>query len=131
MSKLPDLSAIDITPLVDEGTNLITSYSNLSVSINNIKIYNKIAVSKFELSEYKNDSQLLQFLSNLLSNSDKLVILYGSDNSEKREDFKSYKQNSLQKLENISTEILSIGAACRTFNILMTEDRNAVLIIDF
>jgi uncharacterized protein len=114
-----------------EALNLITAYSDSSVSIGN-KIINRSSII-FPDSVIENID--LQKVSDFNGRNIKKIydlspeiILIGSVGDEKitkPDQFKKFYN------KNISVEVMNLHAACRTFNILISEQRNVALILIF
>ena len=114
-----------------ESLNLITDYSDSSVSIGN-KIINHSSII-FPDSMIENID--LQKVSDFNSRNIKKIydlspeiILIGSVGDEK---ITSPDQFNKFYDKNISVEVMNLHAACRTFNILISEQRNVALILIF
>ena len=114
-----------------EALNLITAYSDSSVSIGN-KIINRSSII-FPDSVIENID--LQKVSDFNSRNIKKIydlspeiILIGSVGDEK---ITSPDQFNKFYDKNISVEVMNLHAACRTFNILISEQRNVALILIF
>ena len=96
---------MDITPLVPIGKNLITAYKDDYVVINGKKYYAPIIISPNQL--ILNATDFKQF-DELEIKSE--ILLIGHHLKQMR-------------VNNIQAETMSFGAACRTYNILLTEGR--------
>jgi len=114
-----------------ESLNLITDYSDSSVSIGN-KIINHSSII-FPDSMIENID--LQKVSDFNSRNIKKIydlspeiILIGSVGDEK---ITSPDQFNKFYDKNISVEVMNLHAACRTFNILISEQRKVALVLIF
>ena len=132
-SKLPNLSSIDITPLLDEGTNLIISYSDGGVKINNqaVLLSKNIVITKSEISEFIDaQKDLDQNYSNniikAISVREESVIIIGINDENLKDEILTKAQFFSKPLE-----VMSIKAACRTYNVLISEDRDVACILVF
>lgn len=125
MSKLPELSTIDVTPLVDEGTNLVTSYEENSISVNKVKYSKSIILTLKEIQNYENPKSALDDIEDDFNS----IIIFGCDDENKRSIFKNLTKTC--PLNQTVFEYMKIGPACRTYNVLATEARKVTLIIEF
>lgn len=164
MSKLPDLSAIDITPILPEGTNIIKSYSDNSITINDKKFDYNIIASEFDIIKFTSFDDI-----DHLNIDENTIIIFGSKNTQARSDFYNFmskkcrnsitfenqddgKENDCPAPQRTASyvrrgdqevrhrqglitggymfEIMDLGAACRTFNVLIQESRKVVGIFD-
>ena len=107
-----------------------TSYSDSSVTINNIEYHNNIIVTNTEVINFQvNNIHDLE-----LSHLDKIIqgkpdlIIFGTGMQIIYPDFKL-----LEKLNQLSIgfEVMPIQALCRTYNFLISEDRKIVCILFF
>lgn len=121
---------MDITPLIPKNRNLINSYGPLGFEINKIKYNNTIIIAPDQLLEVKIDSLAEIFEENLtnLLNQEPEIIIIGTG--------KEYMRISDQIKNKIKTHYpsasiseMATDAACRTYNILMSEDRNLIAIL--
>jgi uncharacterized protein len=96
---------MDITPLVPKGKNLISAYGKYYIIINGEKYFAPLIASPDQLILDAKDITQIQEL-----NIKPEIIIIGSDLKQRR-DF------------DIKAEFMSFGAACRTYNILLTEGR--------
>lgn len=97
---------MDITPLVPKDKNLIDGYGKGYILLSQKKYYAPIIISPDQLIlDVRNYNEFLK-----LDNKPDILII-GSDS-----------QINRPTLE-INAEIMSFGAACRTYNILLTEGR--------
>ena len=122
MSKLPDLSAIDITPILPEGTSIVKSYSENSITINDKKFDYNIIVSEFDIIKFASFDDI-----DRLNIDENTIIIFGSKNIEARQEFHEFIS---KKDPRHMFEIMDLGAACRTFNVLIQESRKVVGIFD-
>lgn len=125
MDRLPELSSIDITPLVKKGTKIVTSYSEYSVSVNKEKFERSIFITPNSV-EYFLDAQ--NFLNDIKDDFN-TIIIYGSDDNDRKNNFKNLFK--LSPLNKVVSEFMNLAPACRTYNILATEGRDVIAIFDF
>jgi uncharacterized protein len=113
---------MDITPLVKEGTNIISSYSKDYVVIQESKYEKPIIITKDIIHKYNDLEDAKNYILNNL-NKDNLIILLGVD----KVNYLEYDVliSEFSKF-NISVELLNYGAAVRTYNILALEERNVL-----
>ena len=98
---------MDVTPLVPKGKNIIQSYSNDYVIINGNKYFTPIIISPDQLII---DVKNYQDFKDLKNKPEIFIIGYHSVQQKRHP-------------EDIHAEVMSFGAACRTYNILLTEGR--------
>ena len=97
---------MDITPLVPKGKNLIDGYGKGYILVSGKKHYAPIIISPDQfIFDAENYNEFLK-----LDNMPEILII-GSDSQINRSTL------------GINAEIMSFGAACRTYNILLTEGR--------
>ena len=101
---------MDVTPLVPKGKKLITAYGKDYVVIGQKKNYIPIIVTPDKLILEVESIEQLESLDPKPE-----IILIGSDKERKRLDIKA--------------EIMSFGAACRTYNVLLGEGREVALFL--
>jgi uncharacterized protein len=102
---------MDITPLVPKGQNLISAYGKNYVVINGQKYVAPLIISPNQLILNTRD---LSQLSKLDTKPE--IILIGHHLKQMR-------------VTEIQAETMSFGAACRTYNILLTEGREVACIL--
>lgn len=106
----------------------VTHYDEKSITVGNIQYSSPLIISEEGVVPWDVEKNLTEeTLTPLLSRHPK-IILIGS--SEKNWRFPMSLQASLSQ-KGIGVESMSIGAACRTFNILIGEGRKVVLGILF
>ncbi len=122
---MANLDSLDITPLIKEGTKIITSYSKSSFTIGEEKFEQDIIISASCVRAYKDVSDIAEYLGDAFH----VILLYGAKNPEKANDLGSKIRNHFPH-HNISTEIMQIGSAARTYNILVAEGRDVIAILE-
>lgn len=109
----------------DEGY-IITAYDNDSVSINGKTFNNSVIITKTKLDENWNissiDALLTEHIEQILTFNPELVII----GTGKKLVFPSVETYSNIIKQGIGVDFMDTQAACRTYNILMSEDRNVV-----
>jgi len=101
---------MDVTPLVPKGKKLITAYGKDYVVISQKKYYAPIIVTPDRLILEVEGIERLESLDPKPE-----IILIGYDGEKKRLDIKA--------------EVMSFGAACRTYNVLLGEGREVALLL--
>lgn len=104
----------------------VQAYSDNKIKINNIIYESSLIVSKEKIISdlaISNISQLDELHMNLLIQFKPEIIIIGHNNIGTL--FPMRIQNQLSK-EQIGIECMSIGAACRTYNVLLSEKRAVV-----
>ncbi|HCR86515.1 MAG TPA: hypothetical protein DIV86_07560 [Alphaproteobacteria bacterium] len=120
----------DLTPIIKEGRKVIETYGAGSFTISSAKYDFSIIITPFSLkeSEAKNISEITENdISILIDEKDKIdfVLVGFGENSD-------YLPTNIEKIlakENIRIEYMSTGAACRTYNVLMSEERKIAAIL--
>ena len=115
---------MDITPALSEGKLLIRSYGNGSFQINELQHVGSVLLLRNTVQPWSvMDPEDLNFPSLrpiVLSSDDVDVLLIGTgEHSEKKISV------LLTRLadKGINVDVMSTGAACRTYNVLVHEDR--------
>lgn len=114
---------MDVTPLISSKAKIIQSYGAEGFRISGEIFVKSVAVFPETVESF---STLPEFLS---SKPDIDVLVYGSSRGFDGLDFAGRKAC---KEQGIILEAMDLGAACRTYNVLMAEGRRvaAVLIFD-
>lgn len=126
---------MDITPPIPLDANIINGYGKVGIKINNKLITNDIIVSSTFLLNWENAAgifavesykQVINNLNNHLDKTSNKIILIGTGKEyiSPPSSFSSY----LAKY-NIVPEIMSTAAACRTYNVLLSEQRNIIALL--
>lgn len=121
---------MDITPLIPKNKNFINSYGPLGFEINKVKYSNTLIVTPDQLLEVKVTSMAEIFeqdLSNFF-NIEPEIMLVGTGKN-----YSTIPNQLKNKVKNyyplISINEMTTDAACRTYNVLMSEDRNVAVIL--
>jgi uncharacterized protein len=121
---------MDITPQIPKNKNNITSYGPEGFKINQTIYKNSLILSPDKLLkiEIKNPEEInLDILKQILTaESEVLLIGTGAKHLRLPENIRHQIKNSFPL---ISIDEMSSAAACRTYNILITEDRNVVAVL--
>lgn len=109
----------------------IQAYDNQQIQINSVLYSASLIVSSKEIItdlEVKTINEISkETISLFLEHSPDLIII-GHERIDQTLDIE-FKSILFQK--HIGVEVMSIGAACRTYNVLINEDRNVVLMVIF
>ena len=108
------------------GVNVIRAYDDTSISINNQSFTESLAVSSHSFIEHwpvKHINELNSASLNLLLELQPEVIVIGTGN---KLEFPSPQTYSEVINQGIGIEFMDSGAACRTYNILISENRKVV-----
>lgn len=115
---------MDITPLIPKNKKILNGYGNGIFKVNNDPYSGNIiicpdAVIPWEIENISLlDIKSLQSILNLKSEVELLVIGCGSEHVKlPLEIIKAFRE------KNISVEVMTTGAACRTYNVLLSEGR--------
>ena len=110
-----------IQPLIPKDKKTIRGYGKEYFMINEQKISSSIILSPNKVIEWSGDTEDLIDALTELDISEKTILLVGT--GEKRVPDKILLEYG-QKNPNLSVEFMDTGAACRTYNVLLAEDRN-------
>ncbi len=121
---------MDITPLIPEGRQIIQSYGLNGFKVSGHRFDKGVIVTpeKSWLWTNKSADQLdLDDFASVLSKADQYdVCLFGTGKST------LFPQAGLikdLKAKNLKPDIMDTGAACRTYNVLMAEDRRVIALL--
>jgi len=120
---------MDVTPLVRQGQKIIQSYSNGSFKVNGERFEHALIVQPddcFEWDTQENAFDALtavdfQYFIDHAKEYDVFLIGCGDD--------MSFLQPSVKKelrAQGVNIDVMTTGAACRTYNVLMAEGRRVV-----
>jgi len=116
---------MDITPIIPQDMNVITSYGEGSFVINNEEYNGSIILSpnsvfKWEIESFENIStKELKYIEEL--NPEILIIGCGDTHQPIPIEIRKHFDDL-----NIGVEIMTTGAACRTYNVLLAEGREVI-----
>lgn len=116
---------MDITPLIPEGKKIITGYGDGVFTINKEPVAGSIlilpdAVLPWQITTH--DLITLESIESVLQSTEEIeILLIGSGTSHYSPDIA---MRHALKQRGISVDSMSTGAACRTFNVLLSEGRN-------
>lgn len=111
---------MDITPALPDGVLTIDGYSEDNITVNGKSYSNKIILTTNNVIEYKKLNQHFDILA------DAEIILIITNTTDRA---KILAQKNELKLRNINPEFMNKGAACRTYNALLSEGRDVVLVL--
>ena len=114
-----------------DGENLITAYSEQSISVNHQRFEHSLIVAPTQLiSDWKTSAfkQLQESDFEKIASLNPEVVLLGTG---KQHQFIHPRLIKALTEANIAVECMSTDAACRTYNILMSEDRKVVAALIF
>jgi uncharacterized protein len=124
---------MDITPVIPKNRNVINGYGLEGFKVNDRLIKNSIILTPNQIVEVKINSIEDFFEQNLknIFNIDPEILLIGT--GDYHQIISSHLKDKIKTIyPQISIDEMTTGSACRTYNILMMEDRNvAVFLISF
>jgi uncharacterized protein len=121
---------MDITPKANSNQNFINSYGPDGFKINEILYKNSVILTPYQIIEVKINSVEDFFEQELktIINLEPEIFLIGT--GKKHIIIPVNLKNKIkQQYSSVSVDEMSTGSACRTYNILMTENRNVVTIL--
>lgn len=107
---------MDITPIIPINKNIINSYSSEYCKVNNKKYYFPLLITPDTIFSKKLELENLEFLPTKIE-----ILLIGIPDQQIRI---ADAIIAILKKEEIIFEIMNIGAAFRTYNVLLAEGRN-------
>ncbi len=120
----------DITPLIPAGRKIIESYGNGAFKVSGVKFDHNIivlpgSVHKFESATISGaDKSHLKVIEDNINNIE--VLLIGCGN---RTEFLPKEVESSFKQRNMAIECMDTGAAARTYNVLLSEERKVAVVL--
>lgn len=115
---------MDVTPLIPEGKKIITGYGDGGFSISREIIPGNIIILPDQVIRWEVASAQeinIDSLAHVITSKDKIeILLIGTGASHSQLDMRLKQE---LKQHGISMDIMSTGAACRTYNILLSEER--------
>jgi uncharacterized protein len=114
---------MDVTPLIKQGQNIIQSYGNGRIKISGSEFLSPVivraeATAQWCVGEY---SELTIKDFEAFQDDDVVIIGCGENMAFLPKDLRSD-----LKAKNITVDVMDTGAACRTYNMLMSDGRNVV-----
>lgn len=121
---------MDVTPLIPEGRQIIQSYGANSFKVSGERYETGLIVTPEKTQEWVNkdinDLDINDFSSLLSSIKNYDVCLFGTGVRTVFPDASLLKQ---LKEQGLKPDIMDSGAACRTYNVLMAEDRRVIALL--
>jgi uncharacterized protein len=116
---------MDLTPLIDQDSKIIQSYNNGYFKVNGEKYEHSILIAPHHVMKWVHGDNLsLKDFQPLIDISDTIdVVLIGTGSKT------VFLEPSLKKelrANNLHIEVMDTGAACRTYNVLMSEARRVM-----
>ncbi len=121
---------MDVTPLIPKNAKIIKAYGDGIFRINEEKMAGAIMVKKESCEKWfpNQKDPFSIFEENESFFKDIEIVLFGTGKMQKLISFKILEQ--IRQKHGFSVEIMSTGAACRTYNILLAEGRNVAALLD-
>lgn len=110
---------MDITPLIPHDAKLIQGYGAGMVRVSGEVYRTSIVVEPTRVSPWDGTYQTLQNLS------DVEILILGTNSIEPL----PVETRAVFRARGIGVEIMDVGAACRTYNVLLTEGRKVAVAI--
>jgi uncharacterized protein len=115
---------MDITPIIPQGKNIIRGYGNMAFKINDDEYKGNIVLlpNQVEIWDAKAGGEIVAKSLEIITKNDEIEILLigcGEVHIPLPQDLSRYFSSF-----NIGVEIMTTGAACRTYNVLLAEGRN-------
>ncbi|MFN7038782.1 MAG: Mth938-like domain-containing protein [Alphaproteobacteria bacterium] len=115
---------MDVTPLIPNDKYVINKYGDNSITVNNEKFLGNLIITPNKILKW----EITDFASLTIENfrplvDEKLEILLLGCGTKHLMLNNSIKYGLKSLLPNISIEVMTTGAACRTYNILLAEGR--------
>jgi uncharacterized protein len=110
---------MDITPLIPQDAKLIQGYGAGGVRVSGDVYHTSIIVQPTRVTPWDGTYQSLQTLT------DTEILILGTDQAQPL----PADTRAAFRARGIGVEIMDIGAACRTYNVLLTEGRKVAVAI--
>ncbi|MCE3232512.1 MAG: uncharacterized protein K0R98_769 [Rickettsiaceae bacterium] len=114
---------MDITPAIPRGKNILKGYGDMAFNINDVQYQGSVIllpddVQKWEVADFAEIS--VASVEIIINNIDIEIMLIGCGEIHQPLplEIRNYFVN-----RNIGVEVMTTGAACRTYNVLMAEGR--------
>jgi uncharacterized protein len=117
---------MDITPVIPKGHNIIKGYGDMTFKINDDEYQSSLIVSPEEVIKWQAESHTdisVPILEESVKFEDTEILLIGCGSTHKPIEDKVI--IGLQK-SGVGVEVMTTGAACRTYNVLLAEGRKVV-----
>lgn len=120
----------DVTPIIGEEKKIIETYGNGGFKISDERFESSVIILPEEVSEISHEdiSEISDAsVETIISNSDNIeILLVGAG---KASDFFEPEIEKNIKSKGISIEYMDTGAACRTYNVLLSEERKVAALL--
>ncbi|MDE5057936.1 Mth938-like domain-containing protein [Wolbachia endosymbiont of Drosophila bocki] len=115
---------MDITPLISENKNLINGYREGKFLVNNQEYYGSIIIFPEKVIKLKeSDVNSKEYFESFLTEEIEILLIgTGKTRNILCSSVKSY----LMEQKGLNFEFMTTGSACRTHNVLISEDRFVV-----
>ncbi|MDX1974932.1 MAG: Mth938-like domain-containing protein [Rickettsiales bacterium] len=119
---------VDITPLIGKGRQLITGYGGGGFKINQEPVEGAVLIFTDEVKALGDIQTLTADHAKLVLDKEPSVelLLIGTG---KQIQYIPDEIRQLIRASNIAMEIMDTGAACRTYNVLLTEERRVAALL--
>ena len=124
---------MDITPPLLEGANFINGYSDKGFRVNGEWSFGNILLTPSTLHHWEVEGNIFAhsnysyFIDNFLKNcKGNSIVMIGTGANYESPPNELY---TLFQQHNISPEVMSTAAACRTYNVLIAEQRNVFALL--
>jgi uncharacterized protein len=114
---------MDITPLIPQGTQIIQSYGNGAFRVSNTVFNTAIAVRPDGVTPWAAPETVAALTPGHFEAITAEVILVGCSGDV------PFSLRLALRDKNLNVEFMDIGAACRTYNVLMSEGRDVVALL--
>jgi len=112
----------DITPLITKESQVITSYGNGGFNISGRRYDSSVIVFPDKVIPWNIGTEVLpEDFSEIIAAKEKVeILLFGSG---EKMIFPTPEISRILRASGIALEVMDTGAACRTYNILLAEER--------
>lgn len=112
---------MDITPIIPQGKNVIRGYGNGAFKINDAAVNGNIILLPDSLQPWAESDAKSLSIERIAALEQADIILIGCGNTHMPLPQAVYQHFAPR---SIAVEIMTTGAACRTYNVLLAEGRN-------
>ena len=119
---------MDVTPLVNQGTPIIQSYGDHGFRINQIRYEGAVFIQKNSVTSFQIKEVSSLITDDILGHLTQKISIFLLGTGERMIALSSQVRKELQE-KGIVVEVMDSGAASRTFNILLIEDRDVAALI--
>ena len=114
---------MDVTPLIKTGQMVIESYGSDSITVNGQVYDTSLCLWTSGIKKLDSVRSFTDLSDEILQEHKDHIIIIGFDGDFDAVDFLSLKQ------KYGGLEVMDVGSACRTYNVLLTEGRDVSIII--